>query len=65
MRQDAIDIFHWLDGIENQTSTVSIKYFENDTYDDDSFLNGNYSLGPFADLDKMGQLFSYMREKWG
>ena len=65
MRQDAIDIFHWLDGIENQTSTVSVKYFENDTYDDDSFLNGNYSLGPFADLDKMGQLFSYMREKWG
>ncbi|RPH03963.1 MAG: TonB-dependent receptor [bacterium TMED46] len=65
MRQEALDLFDWLDGIENETSTVSMKYFKNDTYDDENFLNGNYSLGPFADLSKMGQLFSYMRKRWG
>ena len=65
MRQEALDLFDWLDGIENETSTVSVKYFKNDTYSDEKFLNGNYSLGPFADLSKMGQLFSYMKGNWG
>ena len=61
MRQGALDLFDWLNDIENETSTISVKYFENETYDDGNFLNGNYSLGPFADLSKMGQLFSYMK----
>ena len=65
MRQEALDLFDWLDGIENETSTVSVKYFKNDTYSDENFLNGNYSLGPFSDLSKMGQLFSYMKGNWG
>ena len=65
MRQGALDLFDWLNDIENETSTISVKYFENETYDDGNFLNGNYSLGPFADLSKMGQLFSYMKESWG
>ena len=64
MRQGAIDYFDWMDGIYSETSTVPIKYFENDAYDDENFLNGTYSLGPFADLNKMGQLFSYMRKNW-
>ena len=65
MRQGALDLFDWLNDIENETSTISVKYFENETYDDGNFLNGNYSLGPFADLSKMGQLFSYMKGNWG
>ena len=64
MRQGAIDYFDWMDGMYSETSTAPIKYFENDAYDDENFLNGTYSLGPFADLNKMVQLFSYMRKNW-
>ena len=34
-------------------------------YDDDGFLDGKYTLGPFADLDKMNQLFSFFKKNWG
>ena len=33
-------------------------------YNDEGFLDGKYRLGPFADLDKMNQLFSYFRSNW-
>jgi TonB-dependent receptor len=34
-------------------------------YDDEGFLDGKYTLGPFADLDKMNQLFTFFKQNWG
>ena len=65
MRQGAIEFFDWLDDVESETSTMPIKYFINDDYDDERFLQGDFSLGPFADLTKMGKIFSYMKKNWG
>ena len=65
MRQGAIDFFDWLDDVESETSTMPIKYFINDDYDGERFLQGDFSLGPFADLTKMGKIFSYMKKNWG
>tara|TARA_Y100001968_G_scaffold327406_1_gene372395 strand:+ start:511 stop:3534 length:3024 start_codon:yes stop_codon:yes gene_type:complete len=65
MRQGAIEFFDWLDDVESETSTMPIKYFINDDYDGERFLQGDFSLGPFADLTKMGKIFSYMKKNWG
>ena len=65
MRQGAIEFFDWLDDVESETSTMPIKYFMNDDYDGERFLQGDFSLGPFADLTKMGKIFSYMKKNWG
>ena len=65
MRKGLIELFDWMDGVDGETTTIPIKYFMNDDYNDNGFLNGNYSLGPVADLNKMGQIYSYMKRNWG
>ena len=55
-------------------------YFMDNDYDDSGFLGGEayvdtlpadgvgdlpYRIGPFADLDKMNQLFSFFKKNWG
>jgi len=58
--------FEWLHPCTtNSPIYAPYYYFMDTTYSDNGFLNGQYSLGPFADLDKMNQLFSFFKGNWG
>ena len=64
-RDSTYETFDWLSSIPAGTIYAPYYPFMDNDYDDSGFLNGNYTLGPFADLDKMNQLFSFFRSNWG
>ena len=59
-RDSTYETFDWLSSIPAGTIYAPYYPFMDNDYDDSGFLNGNYTLGPFADLDKMNQLFSFL-----
>lgn len=79
-RDSTYQEFDWLpyDELSGQIYAPYYYYMDNE-YNDDGFLGGKnyvdsdgdgiadepYALGPFADLDKMNQLFSFFRKNWG
>ena len=63
-RNETYEMFDWLNSIPENTIYANYYPFMDRDYDDEGFLDGKYSLGPFADLDKMNQLFSYFRANW-
>ena len=64
-RDSTYQEFEWLSSVPLGTIYAPYYPFMDNDYDDDGFLNGKYTLGPFADLDKMNQLFSFFRSNWG
>ena len=64
-RDSTYQEFDWLSSVPLGTIYAPYYPFMDNDYDDDGFLNGKYTLGPFADLDKMNQLFSFFRSNWG
>ena len=63
-RNETYEMFDWLSSIPQNTIYANYYPFMDKDYNDEGFLDGKYKLGPFADLDKMNQLFSYFRENW-
>jgi len=63
-RNETYEMFDWLSSIPQNTIYANYYPFMDKDYNDEGFLDGKYTLGPFADLDKMNQLFSYFRENW-
>ena len=63
-RNETYEMFDWLSSIPQNTIYANYYPFMDKDYNDEGFLDGKYSLGPFADLDKMNQLFSYFRANW-
>ncbi|MFL2983657.1 MAG: carboxypeptidase-like regulatory domain-containing protein [Candidatus Neomarinimicrobiota bacterium] len=64
-RDTTYEMFDFLNSIPEGTIYAPYYPFMDNKYSDKGFLNGQYRLGPFADLDKMNQLFSYFRQNWG
>ena len=78
-RDSTFQEFDWLpyDELAGQIYAPYYYYMDND-YSDEGFLGGDnvidtdgdgvadtpYELGPFADIDKMNQLFSFFRQNW-
>ena len=56
--------FDWLNNIAPGTIYTPYSPFIDKEYSDEGFLNGQYSLGPFADLDKMNQIFRFFRQNY-
>ncbi len=63
-RDSTYQHFEWLNGVSPGTIYPSYGPFMDREYSDAGFLNGNYRLGPFADLDKMNQIFSFFRRNY-
>ena len=63
-RNETYEMFDWLNNVPQNTIYANYYPFMDKSYDDDGFLDDQYSLGPFADLDKMNQLFSFFRSNW-
>ena len=63
-RNETYEMFDWLSSIPQNTIYANYYPFMDKDYNDEGFLDGKYALGPFADLDKMNQLFSYFRANW-
>ena len=63
-RNETYEMFDWLNSVPENTIYANYYPFMDRDYNDEGFLDGKYSLGPFADLDKMNQLFSYFRANW-
>ena len=64
-RDSTYQEFDWLSSIDPGTIYANYYPFMDREYDDSGFLDGKYRLGPFADLDKMNELFSFFRTNWG
>ena len=69
-RDSTYQHFDWLNYEELQGQIYpSYYYFMDNKYDDSGFLtdgegDGSYAHGPFADLDKMNQIFRFFRGNW-
>ncbi|MFL3015104.1 MAG: TonB-dependent receptor [Candidatus Neomarinimicrobiota bacterium] len=63
-RDTTYQMFEFLNSIPNGTKYAPYYAFMDRDYDDEGFLDGKYTLGPFADIDNMNQLFSYFRANW-
>ena len=63
-RDSTYQHFEWLNGVSPGTIYPSYWPFMDKEYSDAGFLNGDYRLGPFADLDKMNQIFSFFRRNY-
>ena len=56
--------FEWLNIIPLGTIYPAYWPFMDKNYSDEGFLDGDYSLGPFADIDKMNAIFQLNRSTW-
>lgn len=63
-RDTTYQMFEFLNSIPEGTIYAPYYPFMDDRYNDEGFLDGKYTLGPFADIDKMNQLFYYFRANW-
>ena len=59
-RDSTYQHFEWLNGISPGTIYPSYRPFMDKEYSDEGFLGGEYRMGPFADLDKMNQIFLFL-----
>ena len=67
MRDSTVNNFDWIDRNEHVFGLAGfVRYaaFMDPSYNDEGYLNGKYTLGPFADLDKMNEIFRYFRQNW-
>ena len=63
-RDSTYQHFDWLNNISEGTIYPPYWSFMDQGYDDSNFLNGNYFLGPFADLNKMNDIFKFFRQNY-
>ena len=61
MRDSVFNSFDWLNEIPSGTIRIPYPYLMDEGYNDETFLNGQFSLGPVADIDKVDQIFSFLR----
>ena len=67
VRDSTVNNFDWIDRDEHVFGLAGfVRYaaFMDPSYNDEGYLNGKYTLGPFADLDKMNEIFRYFRKNW-
>jgi TonB-dependent receptor len=61
-RDSTIKSFDWLDEYADPGDWyITYRAFWDPDYDAGNFLNGDYEIGPAADLDKMNSLFNWYR----
>lgn len=61
-RDSTINHFDWLDEYADPGDWyITYRAFWDPDYDPGNFLNGDYEIGPAADLDKMNSLFNWYR----
>ena len=63
-RDSTYQHFEWLNNIPLGTIYPTYRPFMDKEYSDAGFLDGDYRMGPFADLDKMNQIFSFFRQNY-
>ena len=63
-RDSTYQHFEWLNNIPLGTIYPTYRPFMDKEYSDAGFLDGDYRMGPFADLDKMNQIFSFFRRNY-
>ena len=64
-RDSTYQHFDWLNEEELAGQIYpSYYYFMDNDYEDRGFLEGDYSHGPFADVDKMNQIFKFFKQNW-
>ena len=59
-RDSTYQHFEWLNSIPLGTIYPTYGPFMDKEYSDEGFLEGDYRMGPFADLDKMNQIFLFL-----
>ena len=64
MRDSVINSFDWLNDISSGTIRIPYPYIMDNEYSDSNFLDGQFNLGPVADIDKMNQIFSFIRKNF-
>jgi len=63
-RDSTVNNFPWLAEYAGPGDIyVTYRAFWDTTYDAGNFLNGDYEIGPAADLDKMNALFDFYRKR--
>ena len=63
-RDSTVNNFPWLAEYAGPGDIyITYRAFWDTTYDAGNFLNGDYEIGPAADLDKMNQLFNFYRNR--
>lgn len=63
-RDSTVNNFPWLADYAGPGDIyVTYRAFWDTTYDAGNFLNGDYEIGPAADLDKMNELFDFYRNQ--
>ena len=63
-RDSTVNYFPWLAEYAGPGDIyITYRAFWDTTYDAGNFLNGDYEIGPAADLDKMNQLFNFYRNR--
>tara|TARA_Y100001980_G_C14555082_1_gene342893 strand:- start:2351 stop:5362 length:3012 start_codon:yes stop_codon:yes gene_type:complete len=63
-RDSTYQHFEWLNNIPLGTIYPPYGPFMDKDYSDAGFLGGDYRMGPFADLDKMNQIFSFFKQNY-
>ena len=64
MRDSVFSSFEWLSGISAGSSRIPYQFWMDSDYSDEHFLNGQFDLGPVADIHKMNQIFSFIRKNF-
>ena len=64
MRDSVFSSFEWLSGISAGSSRIPYQFWMDSDYSDEHFLNGQFDLGPVADIYKMNQIFSFIRKNF-
>ena len=61
MRDSVFSSFEWLSEIPPGSSRIPYQFWMDSDYSDQHFLNGQFDLGPVADIHKMNEIFSFIR----
>ena len=64
MRDSVFSSFEWLSGISAGSSRIPYQFWMDSDYSDEHFLNGQFDLGPVANISKMNEIFSFIRKNF-
>ena len=64
MRDSVFSSFEWLSEIPPGSSRIPYQFWMDSDYSDQHFLNGQFDLGPVADIHKMNEIFSFIRKNF-
>ena len=64
MRDSVFSSFEWLSGISAGSSRIPYQFWMDSDYSDKHFLNGQFDLGPVANISKMNEIFAFIRKNF-